>query len=145
MPTFTSLKQYRNVIGKRLKALKRLGNQSALLAAKRQILQAKKTAPRSTGETIRGMRKRKLKSGIWIAESIVSAKGKGFRQNMWANRTPPHDKPILRWSKGKPVVYGMGHRTTGMPRFWDRATIKTRRAFNRIGRRNTIKALRISA
>ena len=145
MATFTSVKEFRKVQEKRIKALVKAGDRSSMAAAKFQVLQGKRLAPRGTGETIQGIKKRKLKSGKWIAESIVTGKGKTkFRQNMWANRTPPHDKPRMRWNKKRPTLYGFNHNTTGLPRWWDVAAAKTRRQFGKGFRRETINALRIS-
>lgn len=146
MGTYT-LKQYRQVQVNRIKALKRSMNRSSLSAAKFHVLQAKRLAPRLTGETVRGIRKRKLSNARWISESIVSAKGQGFRQNMWANRSPPYHNPRMVWNRRKPTFYGQGHNATGFHQgmgFFDKATQLTRRQFGRVFRRNTIKAIRVS-
>jgi len=102
-----------------------------------------KLAGVSSGETIRGIKKNKIKSGYQVV-SRVSAKGnKGFRQNLWMNQTAPHRTIIPRWSKGKKIVYGDGsHRITGTPRFFHLATLRARTKMMNIAKLNTKKSLR---
>lgn len=145
MVVFRSIADYRNVMNKRAMAIQRSGDRSSLASARFMVAQAKRLAPRDTGETMQGIKKRRLKSGRWVAESTVRPKGRTkFRQNLWANRTNPHRNPKMVWNKGRPVLYGHGHATSGTPRFWDIAAQKTRRLFGRVMNRNTVNALRIS-
>jgi len=140
MATFTSIKEYRNTMMKRFNKMKNM--ESPMKAAKIMVTKAKRYAPIKTGETIRGIRARKnkkSKSGQGaIVESIVSSKGKtGFRQNMWANRTPPHDKPRMWWNGYEPVVYGNLTKTawgnpinwSGRPQFFHIASMEIAKKF----------------
>ena len=144
MAVYRSIEDYRRAQRRKIKALIRSGDRSSMTAAAYQNAQAKRLAPYYTGETRRGIRKRKLKSGRWVAESIVSPKGdKGFRQNMWANQTPPHDRPRMRWNDYQPTRYGNGsHNISGIPQFWNKSVILTRRMFGRIVHKNSVNALR---
>lgn len=143
MAVYKTIQQYRKAQERKIKRLIQSGDRSSMTAAAYQNAQAKRMAAYHTGETRRGIRKRKLKSGKWVSESVVSPKGAtGFKQNMWANQTPPHDRPRMRWNQFKPTLYGKGHIKTGVPGFWDKATTRTRRQFGRIVLRNSRKALR---
>jgi len=107
-----------------------------------------KLAGVKSGETIRGIKKTKGKKG-YIVVSRVSPKGtKGFRQNLWMNRTAPHRSISVRWAKpkGKKIVYGDGsHMITGTPRFFHIATLRAWDKFKELARMNTRKALRVGA
>lgn len=145
MAVVKSIADYRRLMEKRANNLVKAGNRSSLTAASFMVAQAKRMAPRSTGETMRGIRKRKRAKGKWAVESTVSPKGsKGFRQNLWANQTSPHASPRMKWNKSRPTRYGVGHRTSGVPGFFNKAAVRTRRQFNRLVRKNTINALRVT-
>lgn len=120
---------------------KKLGRiDSPKKAAKYMEHTAKMLAPRYTGETIRGIRARKLGKTLWTVESRVVPKGqKGFMQNLWTNQTYPHRRPMMYWNKGKPTLYGDGsHNITGLPRWFHFSTLRTRDKFRKITR-NTVR------
>jgi len=136
---------------RRERRLKREQKVTPLRAAKRMQSIAKKLAPRGTGETIRGIRRRKVKNG-WVVESLVRGR---FKQNLFANRTAPFR--TLRFVKNnrffrspQSVVYGRGGvssggnpiRWTGTPRFWHFASLRMRKKYGRQALKNTRKALR---
>jgi hypothetical protein len=131
MLTFRSLQEYRKTLKKRIKNIVTI--QTPRQAAKFLKLKAKQLAPRKTGETIRGIRARKggNEKTSWRVESVVTPKGnQSFMQNFWANRTPPHHEPRMRWNQGRPTVYGDGsHRNTGVPRFFDVAGNLTQKRY----------------
>tara|TARA_Y100000310_G_C20688151_1_gene820442 strand:+ start:2874 stop:3332 length:459 start_codon:yes stop_codon:yes gene_type:complete len=152
MAVVRSIQEYRKLTEKRIQALKRSGDRSSLAAAKHQVLQAKRLAPRATGVLRGNIRKRKLKSGKWQAESWVPG---NFKYNLYVNRSPGYERLVYKKSNrrfglkvGDVVIYGRSPahwRWTGMSRYWDLAVNKTRRFFGRTARRNTQKALRITA
>lgn len=133
MGTYT-LEQYRKVIKNRRAKLGKID--TPMKAAKYMQDTAKMLAPRYTGETINGIRARKVGKTNYQVESVVSPKGKtGFRQNLWANQTAPYRTPRMWWNKKKPTLYGSGsHKVTGLPRFWHFATLRTREKFREITR-----------
>lgn len=139
MPTYTSLKQYRAALGRRMKRLKKSAKRSEKDAAAWQVAKAKQLAPVDTRATIRGIRRRNTSRG-WTVESWVSGK---FKQNMWANRTSPFAAPRMRWNQGKPTVYGdRTHNITGTPGFFDVAAKMTRKKFRDVTLKHTRKSLR---
>ena len=160
MATVTSIKQYRQLTNKRIKELKKNADRSSLSAASFQVLQAKRLAPRGTTGQLRGnIRKRKLKSGKWRAESWVPG---NFKYNFWVNRSPiksinyPKGAwiPARKSKRGRSVqvakpgtkaVYGISPnwRWTGTPGYWGIATSRTRKHFRKVSRDNTAKALRV--
>jgi len=79
------LQNYRRLWATRLRALKKTGKKTTLIASKYMQGQAKKMAPKKTGETLRGIRRRKVKNG-WVVESVVSGR---FKQNLFANQSAP--------------------------------------------------------
>lgn len=133
---------------------------SASEAADYMVVQAKGMAPRKSGETIRGIRKRPRKKG-YVVESTVPGR---FKQNLFANQTAPFrtiNYPKGAWigpsksytgrwnmiaAPGTKAVYGQSPNWnwTGTPRFFHLATLRTRSKFLQITRRNTLKALRVS-
>lgn len=136
---FNSLKRYRAHLRKQIKGIKKAGVKTGLQAANLLIKIAKFLAPRKTGATIRGIRKRKSREG-WTVESWVSGR---FKQNLWVNQTSPFGAPLMVWNNRKPTIYGDGtHRTTGTPRFFHLATMRTRKKYIKLARANTLKALR---
>lgn len=143
-----NLNEAREVWKARADKIKRVKPQSELQGATFMVLTAKMFAPRVTGETIQGIRKRSVSNG-YIVESRVREKvsmltGAKFRQNLWVNQTAPFRSPHMQWNKSKATVYGDGsHATTGLPRFWHFATLKTRINFNRLVIINTRKALKV--
>lgn len=139
MPTFRSISAYRAEWRKRYKSLRRAKDKSELTTAKLVQSTAKVLAPVYTGATVEGIRVRKSPSGYTVESWVPGI----FKQNMWANRTPPFDRPTMRWNKHKPTLYGDGsHRTSGTPRFFDIAVNQHKKSFRRIVRENTSKALR---
>ena len=139
MATYKDLKSYRAGLRRKINAIKKGADRSIKTASKYQVMQAKRLAPRDTGATIRGIRRRKNKKG-WAVESWVSGV---FKQNMWANQTSPFAAPLMRWNNRKPTIYGDGtHHITGEPRFFDIATKLTRKVFFKTAVAHTRKALR---
>ena len=104
---------------------------------------ARQFAPRKTGETMRGIRRKKIKTNTYSVQSYVRPKGSsGFMQNFWANRTPPHHRPSMSWNRNRPTVYGDGsHRTTGIPMFFSVATKLTQSRFKKLSVNETRKIL----
>jgi len=135
----------------RIKALKQSGDRSSLSSAKHQVMLSKKNAPRKSGVLRGNIKKRKLKSGRWVAESWVPGK---FKYNMWVNRSPGYKtltykkaNPRYGLKPGDTITYGRkpSHwKWTGLPKYWDLATNKTRRHFNRVAVKNARKSLRIT-
>jgi len=103
--------------------------------------EAKRLAPRDSGDTINGIRKRRRQSTVTV-ESWVPG---DFKQNLWTNGTSPHRRPLMKWNKSNPTLYGDGsHEISGTPRWFHFATLRTRSYFKKIARKNTLKALRVS-
>lgn len=153
MGTYT-LQGYRKELSNKIKRLRKSGDKSSFTASKYMVAQAKRLAPRKTGQTISGIRKRKRKSGQWTVESWVPGT---FKQNMFANQTAPYR--TLNYSEQsiqpfyaipQKVVYGKGAispsgnqiRWTGTPRFFHFAWLRTRDYFRKVTNVNTKKALR---
>lgn len=156
MATYRNLNEFQRGMAKKAKELRkndiRTPSQAAtfLQATAIKLAPLGRANPRfprySPGETIRGIKKNRIGKGRYQVVSRVSAKGKGFRQNLWANQTAPHRTIHPRWAKGKGTVYGDGsHIITGMPRFWHFATIRANAKYNKLVRMNTKKALRVGA
>ncbi len=140
MANFNSLDSYRANIAARLIALKQGGMISSMASAEFLKLNAKRLAPKKSGQTIRGIRKRRRKTG-YIVESTVNG---SFKQNMWANQSAPFRRPRMRWNMDRPTLYGDGsHMTTGTPRFFHFATLRSRKVLLNTTRKNTLKALRL--
>lgn len=146
----TNIPEYRKTLKRKMELLVKSKDKSSLTAAKYMVLKAKQFAPKYTGETINGIRRRKLKSGQYTVTSTVSPKGdKGFMQNMWANQTFPHRSPKMVWNRGpvgkpQPTVYGDGsHNVTGKPRFFHFAILETNKRFHKLARVNAVNALRV--
>lgn len=149
MAVYRSVKAYQKSWAKRAREMLNVKERSSVNSASFMMAKARSLAPRLTGETVSGIKKRKGKEGAWIVESRVRAKGKsGFRQNMWANHTAPHDRPRMRWNRGQPTFYGDGsHRTTSKAPnigFYNRAALDTRNHFKTGVLANTRKALRVN-
>jgi len=146
MATFTSIKEYRKTLAARERAIRKGTDRSKRQTAKLIVTTAKKLAPYKTGETIRGIRARKRKDTM-IVESVVSPKGTtGFMQNMWSNRTAPHRSVKMWWNGYKKTVYGDGsHRTTGTPRWFHFAVLRSRPKFFKYTVANHRRALRVKA
>lgn len=144
MPKFNSIASYKAYNQKRAKALHKAGIKSSSQAASFMKATAKRLAPHYTGETIRGITSKREKD-YHIVTSKVSPKGiTGFMQNMWANQTAPFRSVRMRWGKGKKVIYGDGtHHTSGTPRFFHIATLRTGKEFSKIARKNVKSALRV--
>lgn len=141
MGTFTNIKQYRAVWRSRIKKMNKEGIKSAREGAQLVQLRARSKAPKKTGATIAGIRTRK-RSNYYEVESYVSGR---FKQNLWANRTPPFRSPRMWWNRDQPTVYGSGPaRWTGVPMFWDVSIIESRKDFLESVRRGAIKALSIT-
>ena len=143
---------------KRLKELKKVQKTTPLVGAKIMQTTAKKLAPRKTGETIRGIRRRKAKNG-WTVESWVPGR---FKQNLFANQTAPFRTvryPKGAWAPprggkgwtmiappGTVAVYGQSPgswRWSGTPRFWHIASLRMKGKYRKLARKNTQKALRV--
>jgi len=150
MGTYTSLEQYRKRLDRLSKDLKKVARDSPRDFAKLMVNRQKRAAPRKTGETIRGIKKRMLRSGKqdtnYVVESIVTGKGRtGFRQNMWTNKAKPYHKPRMYWNDYRPTPYGNGtHIPTAVPGWWNITNAKYKKDLMKITRRKTQKALRVS-
>ena len=129
-----------------MRALKKSGSLTTLQGAKLMQRTAKKLAPKKTGETMRGIRRRKNKLG-WTVESLVRGR---FKQNLFANQTAPFRtlrfiKPNKFFASPQTVVYGQSATTpggksvvwTGKPRFWHFASLRTRKFVKKISIKNT--------
>jgi hypothetical protein len=141
MGTYTNIKQYRAVWNKRAKAIHKAADKSSSQAATYMVLKAKAYAPKYTGATMSGIRRRKRKNGEWTVESWVPGP---FKQNMWANQTPPFAAPRMVWNGKRPTIYGDGsHHTTSVRiPFFTVAGLETAKKFKQIAFVNTDKALR---
>lgn len=134
------MKQYRATWRARVKQLKKDKVKSEAKAAKLMVAQSKSMAPRKTGATLKGIKARKKKESFDV-ESWVAGQ---FKQNMWTNQTAPFRSPNMNWNERQPTVYGDGsHRTTGTPRWFHFAILRTRKEFPRFMRKNTLKTLRL--
>jgi hypothetical protein len=165
MGRYRSLGQYRAVLNKRISLLKRNSNKTNKQIAELVMNRAKRFAPQDTinkdssGETIRGIRVRKMKGG-WQTESWVPGQ---FKQNLFANNTYPYE--ILNYPKGAYIpasksrfgktvkvlpagsaaVYGklpVHWRWTGKPGFFTWAVDKTRRDGFKMQLKTSKKAMR---
>ena len=145
-----NFKDYPVVLKGRISALKRGSDSSPMRAASFMSAQAKRFAPYCTGETRRNIRKKKLSHGAWCVESWVSPKsGPGsynFRQNLWANWTPPHAVPRMRWNKYKPTLYGHGPAvyTASVTPFFSVAALLTEKYFRRDVKQMVRKSLQVN-
>lgn len=144
MVTVVGIDKYAMTLEQRGKLIKKAEKNSEKESSKFMMATARRLAPSRTGETIRGIRRRKVKDGYNVT-SRVRPKGRtGFRQNLWTNRSVPHDRPSMWWNGGRPTLYGDGsHRTTGNPGWWNIAVVKTRRKFLKATLANTRNALRM--
>ena len=131
MATFRSVQELRRAYDAKAKALERGTPRMLASFTKGLTRKIKSKAPYGTGETKSGIRWNLINSNKSRIVSQVSGKGStGFRQNMWANRTPPHDSPQMRWNKPLPTVYGDGsHVTSGVPGFFDVTVFQNRTKF----------------
>jgi len=142
MAVYVGTKKYIQALNRKKRELKKASDRTPDKATKFMVMTAKRLAPIHTGATVRGIRRRKRRDGEWFVESWVIG-NKGFKQNLWANRTVPFKRPRMRWNKGKPTLYGQGPaRWTGMPMFFDVAALKTSKVFRRLALDHTRKALR---
>ena len=145
MAIYRTPAEMQRAYAKKANALRRVAIKTPSKTATFLQATAIKLAGVKTGETIRGIKKTKGKKGYQVV-SRVSPKGtKGFRQNLWMNRTAPHRSVAVRWAKpkGKKIVYGDGsHMITGTPRFFHIATLRAWGKFKNLARMNTRKALR---
>lgn len=151
MATFTSIQQYRMVMQKRIEALRRSGDKSAMSATSHQMLEARRMAPVDKGALRANIRRRKLSNGRWSAESWVPG---GFKYNFWVNRSPGYERLIYKRANprfglnvGDILIYGASPnwRWTGVAQYWSLATQSTRNYFRRIAVQNARKALRVKA
>jgi len=139
----------------RIRALRKVKKATPLQAAKLMQAHAKRNAPRKTGETIRGIKRRKAKNG-WVVESHVRGR---FKQNLFANQTAPYRTLRFKKSSKQPffatpqtVVYGRSATTpsgksvrwTGKARFWHFAALRTKKVYRQQATKNTRKALRVT-
>jgi hypothetical protein len=130
--TYT-IKQYPGILNNRIKSLNKAVRRNPSKAATFLVKKAKQLAPRKTGATIRGIRKRKLKKGYTVESWVPGT----FKQNMWANRSDP-----FRTNR-RMGMYGKGQRITGTPAFFTVATHITRKKFFDTMRKDTKKSLRV--
>lgn len=159
MPTFTSLRQYRKAWKKRIRKIEKGADSASSKSSRLMVAEAKLRAPRKSGATIRGIRRRKTKLGYKV-ESWVPGM---FKQNLFANRQPPFAVLNFTTKSIQPffaipqtVVYGnraispSGNiiRWTGVvirgQGFWTLAFNKVKRKFPKMVIENTRKALRVS-
>lgn len=141
-------------MGTWVKGIKRGSVLTQEQASRLQVLQARRLAPHDSGETIRGIRRRR--SGrAWKVSSTVSG---SFKQNMFANQTAPYRTIHFKargghkyYAPNQTVIYGgSAHSRTGnqimwsaRPRFWDKALILVMRRYPAMMRVNTKKQLSV--
>lgn len=133
------LKDYaRRVFPKRIKKLGKMN--STVRAGNFMIRNAIALAARKTGATINGIRGRPDGKNRFLVTSFVHG---FFKQNLWANQTPPFLDPKMFWNQNKPTVYGDGsHRTTGTPGFFNVAGVRTRKKFKDVSVKEFRKIMR---
>lgn len=149
MVTVRSAEEYRSLMDRRARALRKVAVKTASQAATKMQNLAKALAPRWTGTTIEGIKKTGPHGrGIYGVQSWVPGR---FKQNLWANQTAPFRTLHFRGTGGGMarrtgvVVYGDGtHRITGVPRFFHFAMLRTRPAFGKLAVRNTRKVLSVT-
>lgn len=143
MATVRSVKEYQRLMKKRSNMLRKQNIKTASKTATFMQATAIKLAPRYTGQTIRGIKKKKTGKGAnYAVESFVPGT---FKQNLWANQTAPFRTIRPFWNQRRPTVYGDGtHFSSGTPRFFHFATLRARKKFQKLGRQNTRKALKVS-
>jgi len=140
------LQDYPKVLKARARKLNKL--KSPYNAAGFMVKDAIALAPKRSGETIRGIRRIKIKRNKYLVESKVSGKpysGGKFYQNLWANRSAVGgtNAPRMRWNKMQPTVYGKGKaRWTGVPRFFKIAVLNTRKRYPELVRKELIQVMR---
>jgi hypothetical protein len=159
MATYT-VSQFSKVLNKRRRELRKSGTTTCAKASKFMQDLAKHLAPKDSGETVRGIIRRKKGKGYEVTSWVPGT----FKQNLWANQTapfrtlrfpkggwiPPGKSYTGRYVKianpGDAIVYGQDPRFnwTGTPRFFHIATIRSREAFRKLAIKNTKKALRVS-
>jgi len=140
-----SVKQYQRLMSKRVDALRRTSLKTGSQTASFMQATAIKLAPSSSGETVRGIRKTRRGKKYFVTSKVSPKGNRRFRQNMWTNLTFPHRSVRVRWGKGRPIVYGDGsHSISGTPRWFHFATLRTRKRFQSLGRKNTREALRVT-
>ena len=158
MPTFRSIQEYRQTINNRIKKLNKQNITTSKQAAKLMVQYAKKFAPRSSGQTISGIRKRKRK-GSWVVESKVPG---NFKQNLFANMKVPFRTlnfgakgggrayaPNQKVRYGQPAKSRSGkqirwtaHGAAKKIGFFNLAALRTRPKFRKFAVDNTRKILR---
>jgi hypothetical protein len=159
MATYTSIEQYRADLNKKMVAMRRAGIKSCGQAASYMQMYAKKLAPRSSGQTIDGIRKRPSKEGYVVVSTVPGP----FMQNFFANQTAPYRTLNFgprgggyAYAPNQTVVYGLpalarngrlinwtasgGDGNKG--RFFHRATLRTRKYFPQVAVQNNRRALR---
>lgn len=131
MATFRSFKEVQRAYDNKIKTMKRGTPRILASYTKGLSRKIKSKAPHRTGETKSGIKWNLINSTRSRIVSEVSGKGStGFRQNMWANRTPPHNQPKMFWNNKKPTVYGDGsHVTSGLPGFFDITVFRNKNKF----------------
>lgn len=118
------------------------------------VVNAKRLAPIFTGETVRGIRRRRISRKGYRVESTVSGE---FKQNLFSNQKSPF-RTLQFKSKGgsfyyapnQTVIYGktaVNRRGTpihwsGTPRWFDRAAQLVQKKYGSFAVRNTNNALR---
>ena len=148
-----TIAQFRKRMQKRIDNLKKVGIKTEDQASRFMMFTAKKLAPRSSGKTIQGIR-RKKKGAHYVVESRVPGR---FKQNFFANQTAPFR--TLRFTKGnkayafpqkvvygKPAISSSGNaiQWTGTPRFFHFAFLRARPFMKTMAKRNTSKAVRVT-
>jgi len=141
-----SVPEYRRVMDKRAKEIRKMQTKTVSQAAKKFVELARALAPRYSGETIAGIKSYPKGKGKQQVESRVSGNpATGFLQNLWANQSTPFKRPKLRWNNGQPTLYGsVPARWTGRPGFFNLAALRTRDTFRKLSVKNTRKALKVT-
>ena len=153
MATVKSIKDYKKLMDKRVQGLKQAGIKTSADSANLMVKYAKRNAPRKTGATRNGIRRRKSKDGYTVESWVPGT----FKQNLFANQTAPfrtlNIKKFNRYFKApQQVMYGKSAesptgkpiRWTGQPRFFLRATEKLIPVWRKRYLANTSKALRVN-
>lgn len=161
MGNYKNIYQYRAALNQRINTLKKTSKKTNRDICKLIQKRAQRFAPADSRQTIRGIRLRKMAQG-WQVESWVPGR---FKQNLWANRTPPYDRLVVKndngaiippnrsrtgnfakvANKNEVLIYGRSPsrwRWTGKPGFFDWAVDKTRRDGFKMHVRNSRKAIR---
>lgn len=135
MAVVRNMQEYRQLQLKRIDKLRKVKNRTPIDAAKFMAAQLRLMAPRDTGTMIRNIVRRK--SSVRVARPRFGRKTK-FSVVHWVNETPGTN--ITSYGR----KYSQVRNRTGVPRFHQFASKKTRKYFREITVNKTRQALRVS-